>query len=93
MKGLNVIACLLCPKDADGYYPEFEGETAGAQFAAHLAATHGYAAQTPVARELTLHLSAAKVYQSNYWLYEQTPAGRGRRIGAQRVETPRRGGR
>lgn len=90
MRPSNVIACLLCPKDDDGYYPEFVGDGAGDAFRAHLAEAHGLDPAAPIGREMTLHLSMGKGYQSNYYLYEQTSeGGKGRRIGAQRVETPR----
>ena len=90
MKATNVIACLLCPEDADGYHPEFEGADAADGFRAHLAEAHGLPVETPIARVMSLHLSSTKGYQSNYWLHEQGPdGGRGRRIGAQRIETPR----
>jgi hypothetical protein len=92
MKASNVIACLLCPKDAEGYYPEFAGPDAGDGFRAHLAEAHAMPAETPIARVMILHLTMDKGYQSNYWLHEQAPDGsQGRRIGAQRIETPRKG--
>lgn len=93
-KNSNVIACLLCPKEADGYYPEFVGLRAHQAFAAHLAEVHGLDPAAPVARELVLHLTMDKLYQSNYNLFEQTPEGRGRRVGALCVEVMRgKGGR
>ena len=89
MPETNVIACLLCPKEADGYHPEFTGPAAKRDFARHLARAHGFDLAAPIVRELVLHLSTDRLYQSNYNLFERTPEGRGRRIGAQRVETPR----
>lgn len=83
----TVIACLLCPEDAEGYHPEFTGDAARRAFGAHLVSAHGFTPRAEVQKTLSMHLKFDNGAQAHYYLFEVTPQGRGRRIGAQRTET------
>lgn len=85
------IACLLCPEDNEGYHPEFEGKTAGREFAAHLKEAHGLPKGARVQQTLSLRLKFESGSQSHYWLHELVDGQPGRRIGAQRVEVVKGG--